>query len=224
MNKKMLCLIPALVMVLTMGVPVRAEETSTQVTVANGGTATSELRATIEPIQLRVTVPTSVNFTMDITVDPENLEDGQNPATAQITCPEHAFVNESYVPVYARVASVTTKDVQLTNDPADLKQEVPQTQEENDQPAPNYIMLAYKSTNDEITSFDNPGDWLTTDSLPTGGYWLSRDPIPAKSESGNGELSMTLYGQAGQGWEKLDLFTVSPVIVISLTKTIPGGG
>lgn len=161
--------------------------------VTDGGSLTSTLTGTIKATQLTVTVPATVAFDVDPTVD------GADNPQAQITPPtdDIKITNGSVVPIYAKISSVTVSDgVSLVSSTSGLT-------------TSKAIMFGFKAE-DCIKDYNTTADWLTVGEQSTT-YLLSSD---GKIDA-DGELTMEISGYTTTGWSAGDTFTVTPTIVVS---------
>lgn len=195
--KKFICLVLAVWLVAAMGSYALAD-TVDQV---NGSSTT--LTGTIKATQLKVTMPGGgISFGIDPTVD------AKTPTTQITGCPDFTISNGSVVPVYAKIASVTTDS---TSGVRLVQKESSLGGEGNDRT----VMLGFKAV-DAITDFNTEADWLSTDNLATH-YTLDGN---GGLIAAGGTMNLTVYGQLQQGWKAEETFVVTPVIIISATPFV----
>lgn len=193
--KKVISLALAMCMILAMAVPALATNLTDPSAASTTG-ANTTLTGTIAATKINVTVPATVAFTLDPTITASTVTD-------QIIAPSNIEIkNDSVVPVYAKVTAVAvTGGVTLVTDTSSLN---------TDKAA----MLSFKETG-KVTDFTTAADWMTTSVSTSAPYALNA--ADGRIEAGN-TMTMQICGQSQQGWQAGDTFTVTPTVVVSVTK------
>lgn len=215
MRKRVLSILLVAAVAVALCVPAFATGSTKEIT-TSGGTADVELIGTIAVTKLTVTVPVSVSFKVDPTVDATT-------STAQVTQPNNITItNKSAVPVYAGVKevkmnagnSVTITTATLTRTVTDLNDSNPN------------LMFALKadgvSLADGATDVWDSADWMEVKTYGTGSdvYKLSADSkiAAATSASDFGTMDLKIHARVGYGWNRGDTFGVTPTILISASS------
>lgn len=205
-KKRLISLVLASAMMTAMAVPAFAQD------LAEGGTTSTDIVGTINATQLVVTVPATIAFQVDPTIDLASQAAIDAGVTgAQIVQPDNTKIqNGSAVPIYAKINSVAVSqttgsdDVVLVNAATGLT-------------AAKSMMFGIKDVSVVPTNFDTATDWLEKGDV-TGNYLLSatgKMDASDGAENGTDELTLKIFGQTKNGWAAGDTFTITPTIMVS---------
>lgn len=166
------------------------------------GSGQTVITGTIKATQFVVTVPTTVAFTIDPSID-ETIVAADQQAVAQIRqsvtddVPDFKIINGSAVPIYAKVTDVAVSGASLVNAKTGLS-------------ANKTVMFGVKDTI-PTDAFATAANYLTD--ATTSHYLVGTD---GKVQTGQ-TVPLWIYGLTKTGWAVDDTFTVTPTITVSVT-------
>lgn len=167
----------------------------------NSSTKT-EFTGTIVATKIKVTLPLTVAFNIDPTV--EAVAGGA--VKGQISQPVLTITNNSLVPIWIRVSNVAAASTTST---------VPVLSQTDTTSTAKNMLFGLKTA--PIASISQTADakWLLS-GVPKENYFLD-DANGGKLAAG-ASISPVIYGKVGAGWEVGNKFTITPTFTVSVVK------
>ena len=188
--------------------PTTIPATGEQQEVADGQGLTTEVKGTILATSIKVTVPTSINFDVDITKNIDGASAGQNQV---VTTSFPSIANHSPVPVYVQVTNVATDAaITLINDAPILNLDW----------GLKNVMFAISDKAASYTTSTDPLKLLMATNVaggtnPESKYFINENKgmIAAR----DGKSTLQVFAATRTGWTASDVFTVTPTFTIYTT-------
>lgn len=212
MKRRLISLLMALSVLATVSIPALATDTLTNSKTEVEVTVDGSIKNT--KAQMRVTVPTSIEFSVDpgVSVETEDLPEDKVSATAQVTQPEVNITNYSPFDIFIGINDVGCDGVELTSS-VDLL---------SDEGDP-YLFFDLYAPNDPDGN-DPPIDYTksTERCMNEADAWYyyalneEKGRISKDAEGTGYTVPLYVCARAAWGaWEDNQTFTISPTIIVS---------
>ena len=193
--------------------PTTIPATGVEQEVVDGQGLTTEVKGKILATSIKVTVPTTINFDLDITKNLEGATAGNNQVT-NTTFP--SITNHSPVPVYVQVTNVAADDTITLINEAPFESEAWGVKN---------VMFSISDTALGYTILELPEKLLmetgtTGGTTPASKFFVNANKGMISPRGGTTPLQ--IFAATRTGWNADELFTITPTFTIYTTEpTLP---